>query len=79
MLADARKRFAGNEWVAGILEAMTALAQSRSRERMMKEARYSSSRLSSRLAAKDEVAFSLVADAGPAYLRRKRQQGKGEV
>lgn len=79
MLADARKRFAGNEWVAGILEAMTALAQSRSRERMMKEAMYSSSKLSNRLAAKDEVAFCLVADAGPAYLRRKRQQGKGDV
>lgn len=79
MLADARKRFAGNEWVAGILEAMASLAQSRSRERMMKEAMYSSARLNTRLSAKDEVAFSVVADAGPAYLRRKRQQGKGDV
>ena len=79
MLVDARKRFAGNEWVSGILEAMAVLAQSRSRERMMKEAMYSSSKLSNRLTAKDEVAFSVVADAGPAYLRRKRQQGKGEL
>jgi Ca-activated chloride channel homolog len=79
MLADARKRFAGNEWVAGILEAMATLAQSRSRERVMKEAMYSSARLNTRLSAKDEVAYSLVADAGPAYLRRKRQQGKGDV
>lgn len=79
MLTDARKRFAGNEWVAGILEAMAALAQGRSRERVMKEARYAAARLNTRLAAKDEVAFSMVADAGPAYLRRKRQQGKGEV
>ena len=79
MLADARRRFAGNEWVAGILEAMAGLAQGRSRERMMKEAMYSSSRLNTRLSAKDELAFSVNADAGPAYLRRKRQQGKGLV
>lgn len=69
----------GNQWVAGILEAMAALAQSRSRERMMKEAMYSSARLCTRLSAKDEVAFSVVADAGPAYLRRKRQQSKGNI
>jgi len=79
MLADARKRFAGNEWVAGILEAMTALAQSRSRERMMKESMYSSAKLSSRLAAKDEIVSCVTAAHEPAYLRRKREQGKGDL
>ena len=78
-LVDARARFAGNEWVAGILEAMTDLAQSRSRERMMKEAMYTSSKLSSRLAAKDEVSSSASSAEVPAYLRRKRQQGKADL
>ena len=79
LLADAQARFAGNPWLAGILEAMVEVAASRSRERMMKEAKYSSSRLNARLTEKDEAQFSLSDDAAPAYLRRKRLQGKGDV
>jgi Ca-activated chloride channel family protein len=79
LLSDAQKAFAGNEWLASMLEAMVKLAESRSQERVMKEALYSSGKLNRRLASTDELHMSLVADAGPAYLRRKREQGKGDV
>jgi len=68
--------------VAAVLRAMTEIAASRSRERMMKEAIYSSGKLRSRLSAKDEdVLFSLARESTevPAYLRRKAEQGKGDV
>jgi Ca-activated chloride channel family protein len=82
LLEDARRQFAGNAWVGAMLEAMKSIADSRSRERMMKESMYSSGKLRSRLVAKDEeVQFSIAADssAQPAYLRRKPSQGKGDV
>jgi Ca-activated chloride channel family protein len=80
LLEEASRRFAGNEWVGALLEAMKSIAGSRSRERMMKESMYSSSRLRSRLVAKDEdIQFSVAAEAfdRPSYLRRKPAQGKG--
>lgn len=80
LLEAASRQFAGNEWVAAVLEAMRSIAAGRERERTMKEMMYSSGKLRSRLAAKDEsVAFS-VADgvSVQAYLRRKPTQGKGE-
>ncbi|MFN9012710.1 MAG: vWA domain-containing protein [Betaproteobacteria bacterium] len=81
LLEAASRQFAGNEWVAAVLEAMRSIAAGRERERAMKEMMYSSSKLRSRLAAKDEsVAFSLAEGASvPAYLRRKPAQGKGDV
>ena len=82
LLLEAGREFAGNEWVAAVLAAMTEIAQSRSRERMMKEALYSSTKFRSRLSAKDEdLQFSVAREsvAGPAYLRRKSSQGKGEA
>ena len=82
LLLEAGCEFAGNEWVAAVLAAMTEIAQSRSRERMMKEALYSSTKVRSRLSAKDEdLQFSVAREsgAGPAYLRRKSSQGKGEA
>lgn len=78
LLAEAEAEFAGNEWVAGMLQAMGIVAQSRSQARMMKEAKYSASKLSSRLAAKDEIQFSRTAEVVPAYLRRKDLQGKAD-
>jgi hypothetical protein len=62
-----------------MLDAMKTIADSRLRERMIKESMYSSSKLRSRLAAKEEpVAFSAGDDAAqqPSYLRRKPAQGK---
>ncbi|MFN9448860.1 MAG: VWA domain-containing protein [Rubrivivax sp.] len=76
----AARQFAGNGWVAAVLEAMQAIAAGREREHAMKEMLYSSMKLSSRLAAKDEC-DSLQAEesaAVPAFLRRKASQGKGE-
>ena len=82
LLEEASRQFAGNEWVAAVLAAMKEIAESRSRERMMKESMYSASKLRSRLSAKDEdISFSMAAESieRPAYLRRKPAQGKGEV
>jgi len=82
LLEEASRQFAGNEWVAAVLAAMKEIAESRSRERMMKESMYSSSKLRSRLSAKDETVSFCVAEESseqPAYLRRKPSQGKGEV
>jgi hypothetical protein len=81
LLEEASRCFAGNEWVAAILVAMRAVAESRERERAMKELYFSSSKLRSRLLAKDEQAnYSATAESidVPAYLRRKPQQGKAD-
>lgn len=81
LLEEASRQFAGNEWVAAMLEAMKAIADGRSRERLMKESMYSSTKLSRRLVSKDEdIHFSIAAEAMsvPAYLRRKPSQGKGD-
>lgn len=79
LLEAASQQLAGNPWVAAVLDAMRTIAAGRERERAMKELMYSSSKLRSRLAAKDEdVAFSPCDDpAEPAYLRRQPLQGKG--
>ena len=82
LLEDAGWQFAGNAWVGAMLEAMKSLADSRSRERMMKESMYSSGKLRSRLVAKDEdVQFCAAMESidKPAYLRRKPSQGKADV
>lgn len=81
LLDEASRRFAGNGWVVAMLEAMRSIAASRERERAMKEMMYSSGKLRSRLAAKDENIRFCAAEAMsvPAYLRRKPAQGKGDV
>jgi len=80
LLEEASRQFAGNEWVTAMLTAMQEIARGRQRERMMKESMYSSSKLRSRLVAKDEDGeFCAEAELTekPAYLRRKPSQGKG--
>lgn len=82
LLEDAGRQFAGNAWVGAMVDAMKSIADSRSRERMLKESMYSSSKLRSRLVAKDEdVQFSAAMESidKPAYLRRKPSQGKADV
>ncbi len=82
LLEEASRRFAGNEWVGALLDAMKSLAEGRSRERMMKELIYSSTKLRSRLVAKDEgIQFcaSMESADRPSYLRRKPAQGKGST
>jgi hypothetical protein len=53
------------------------VAKSRSRERFMKEALYSASSFSQRLADKDE-GIALMESSKAMYLRRKRSRGKAE-
>jgi hypothetical protein len=81
LLEVASRQFAGKEWVAAVLEAIRSIAAGRECARAMKEMMYSSSKLRSRLAAKNEsTAFSVAENASvPAYLRRKPAQGKGDV
>jgi Ca-activated chloride channel family protein len=82
LLAEAHRQFAGNAWVSAVLASMTSVAASRSRERLSKEAMYSSETLINRLASKMErlSAGEQLDDADlPAYLRRKPAQGKGKV
>mgnify|MGYP000296476125 CR=1 FL=1 len=82
LIAEASRQFAGNPWVAAMLQAMESIAKSRSRERMMKETRYSASRLHSRLSAKHESLEVRAIQDGieiPSYLRRKASQGKGDL
>ena len=82
LLEEASRQFAGNEWVAAVLAEMKEIAESRSRERMMKESMYSASKFRNRLSSKDEdVSFSVALESieRPAYLRRKPSQSKGDV
>lgn len=46
---------------------------------MMKEARYSSAKLSARLASKDELDTIRFCESASFYLRRKPLQGKGDL
>jgi hypothetical protein len=80
-VATARRSEPPDPWVAAMLEAMRTLAAGRERERAMKEMLYSSGKLGSRLAAKEEAAAQHLAEAaaGAAYLRRKAAQGKGGI
>lgn len=79
LLEEASRQFAGHAWVAAMLTAMKSIAEGRERERMMKESMYSSGKLNMRLAAMDESALFLETRTdGPAYLRRKSAQGKGQ-
>jgi len=75
ILADAERQFTGNDWLASVLEAIRTVAKSRSRERFMKEALYSSSNFSNRLSEKEED-MVLMERSKPSYLRRKAAQGK---
>lgn len=80
LLAEARRDFAGNAWVSAVMEAMKAIADSRSRERMAKESMYSSEKFINRLASKQErMTLGEPPDDTelPAFLRRKADQGKG--
>ena len=77
LLAEAEQRFAGNDWVSSVVEAIRTVAKSRSRERFMKEALYSASSFSQRLADKDE-GIELMEATKAMYLRRKRSRGKAE-
>ena len=76
MITEGQARFATHPWVMEILAGIEEIAQDRDSARFLKEAKYSSRKMSSRVSGKDEV-LSLAFEAqAPAYLRRKSQQGK---
>lgn len=82
LLEEATRRFAGNDWVAAVLASMKQIAESRSQERLRKEALYSSASMNHRLSDKDEeIHFSVISESAskPSYLRRKPSQGKGQA
>lgn len=79
ILAGARQRFASQPWVIQVLESMVEIAHTMDTARFRKEALYSTKRMSSRLAAKEEILGCLDAEvASPTFLRRKAAQGKAQ-
>ena len=69
----------GNAWAGESMEIMRNMVKRRDRQRLPKEAYYSSNRMSSRLASLDEdsSSFSLSEESSKRdYLRKKRSQGK---
>jgi Ca-activated chloride channel family protein len=77
LLADAEQRFAQHEWTASILAAMRRLIAGRDASFSMKEASYASAALRRRIADRDEGPSITFCLDTPAYVRRKREQGKG--
>jgi hypothetical protein len=79
MLVEAQQRFADHPWVMEILGEMAELCKAMDAARFRKEALYSSSKMSRRLSAKEEMLASLSSEgASASYLRRKKAQGKAQ-
>ena len=76
LLEEAKQRFADNPWVQEVLAGMEELARQKDQAHFAKEARYSSRRMNTRLAAKAEPLTMLGEAMAPAFLRRKSAQGK---
>ena len=78
--ALARARAEANEhpWLEGVVSELEALAARRDEELLAKEAMYSSRKAMSRLAAVAECDVPGSQADGPAFLRRKRVQGRAE-
>ncbi|MCC5869258.1 MAG: VWA domain-containing protein [Gammaproteobacteria bacterium] len=78
-LAQAREASRENPWLENVVDELKELAARRDEEMLSKEAMYSSRRAMSRLASVNESALpDAMADSEPAFLRRKRVQGRGE-
>ena len=78
LLDEARREARDNPWVGGILDTLEKLAAMEDRMRFSKEARYSSRKLQSRMTSRGEALDDSADGLHPSYLRRKREQGKGE-
>jgi Ca-activated chloride channel family protein len=80
LVKDLEKRFGHHPWLQAKLTRLRELAD-RDPEMMSKEARFSSRKMSKRLVANSEVAFS--GDETnmeiPAFLRKKSEEGKGRM
>ena len=78
ILNEARRTFRSSPWAQDVLMAMEKLASKRDDMMFMKEASFSSSKMSSRLSSKNESSFTDMDEDAPAFLRRKSAQGKAE-
>ncbi len=78
ILKQAEADYAGNEYVAGVLASIRSVAESRQRERFMKDALYASAGFSKRLSQTEESLDLSLEVSVPSYLRRKRAPGKDE-
>jgi len=76
LVAKTRVLGEANPWLGDVAGEMAALALNRDEVMFSKEASYSSSRMSTRLAPRDELPAPSA--GGPSFLRRKRSQGKSE-
>ena len=78
LVKDLEKRFGQHPWLQAKLTRLSELAD-RDPEMMSKEARFSSRKMSRRLVANQEVAFSADETNAvmPAFLRKKSEEGKG--
>ena len=76
MLAQAKARFAGNPWVAGVIESIEKLAARREFETFSKEVAYSSHSMFRRITESLEQADLHDEAARLIYLRRRLRQGK---
>lgn len=78
LLADLTQRFQQHPWLQAKLARLRELAE-RDPEMMSKEARFSSRRMSSRLAAHADLAFCAdeTNSVMPAFLRTKTEEGRG--
>ena len=78
ILNEARRTFRSSPWAQDVLRAMEKLATKRDDIMFMKEARFSSSKMSSRLSSKNEDSSLDKDEAEAAFLRRKSAQGKAQ-
>jgi Ca-activated chloride channel family protein len=77
-LKRAERIAASNPWVAESLNELRELAARKDEVMFAKESAFAARKMSSRLAARDEVQAPCNAPAPAAYLRRKGSQGKAE-
>lgn len=78
ILREAKRIFMGSPWAQDVLLAMEKLAAKRDDMRFMKEASYSSVKMSSRLSSKHEDSSLSAEQDRAAFLRRKSAQGKAQ-
>jgi len=78
MMDDMEHRFGKHPWLRDKLSRLRILAE-QDTVMMSKEIRFSSRKMSNRLASKSEVAYSMdeTNSAMPAFLRKKAEEGKG--
>ena len=78
ILNEARRTFRSSPWAQDVLRAMEKLATRRDDIMFMKEASFSSSKMSTRLSSKNENSSLDKDEAEAAFLRRKSAQGKAQ-